>query len=352
MSQVNTQGIEERLERLFGEHVAEGADIAVTRLPGDASNRVYYRVVGGGASVIAMVLADADPHKAAEEISKDTGVIVELPFVNVLRYFERHGLPVPRLLYDGQHEGVLLLEDLGDLTLLEHVGGLDNDAREAVYASAVDHLVAMQAAACRDRDESFLGFRRRFDVDLLYWEFHHFLEYGIEKKGIEVAADDRKSLDETFRVLSERIAAMPEVLVHRDYHSRNLMVAPDGLAIIDFQDALLGPAPYDLASLLRDSYIALDDGAIDRLVERYRLGAEGQGVGRWGSDEFREWFDLVSVQRNLKAAGRFDYINMVKGNPKFLADIPRTLAYVRKNLSRHESLAGLRALARYVEALA
>lgn len=340
--------------QLFRENITEATDIVAEKLPGDASNRSYYRVRGGGQSVIAMVLAPADPHKGAEEIAKDSGVVTELPFVNVLRFLSRAGLPVPKLLYDGQHESVLLLEDLGDVTLLEHALPLGPAERERIYGVAVDQLVRLQRAAYDAvADTSFIGFRRRFDRDLLYWEFHHFLEYGVEKKGIQVAPDDRAALDAAFRQLSDRIASLPEVIVHRDYHSRNLMLHGDRLAIIDFQDALLGPVPYDLASLLRDSYIALGEPLVDRLVEHYweRARAAGLPVGA-SRDEFRAWFDVVSVQRNLKAAGRFDYIHQVKGNPKFLADIPRTLGYVKTNLAKHPELAPLRRLARYVPALA
>lgn len=342
----------DRLPELYRIHVAPAVSPRVEKLPGDASNRSYYRL-HGEPSVIAMVLADADPHKAAaEEITKETDPISELPFTNVLRFLAARRLPVPRLLYDGQHEGVLLLEDLGDLTLLEYALPKGEAERESVYTQAVDQLIALQRPASAAEQKAMIGFRRRFDADLLYWEYHHFLEYGIEKKGIAVSAGDKAALDKSFRELSERIARMPEVLVHRDYHSRNLMLAGGKLAVIDFQDALMGPVPYDLASLLRDSYIAVGEGIIDRLVERYRTAAVAAGLGKWGADEFREWFDLVSVQRNLKAAGRFDYIDQVKQNPKFLADIPRTLAYVKGNLAKHESLKTLRIFGKYVPALA
>ncbi len=299
-----------------------------------------------------MVLAESDPHKQAEEVSKGEGMIDELPFTNVLRFLAGRGVRVPALLYDGQNEGVLLLEDLGDLTLLEVAEKAARAEREALYTQAVDQLSVLQPLPEGAEAAGFVGARRRYDADLLYWEFHHFLEYGIEKKGIQVSPDDRASLDAAFSTLSKRIAAMPRVLVHRDYHSRNLMVHDGQLMVIDFQDALLGPAPYDLASLLRDSYIAVGEEIVDNLVERYRLRAADEGLGKWGRDEFREWFDLVSLQRNLKAAGRFDYIDQVKGNPKFLADIPRTLGYVRQNISKHASLKGLQPLAHYVPALA
>jgi N-acetylmuramate 1-kinase len=343
----------DRLRQLYQAHVSPSEPVLVDRLPGDASNRSYYRITGAGVPVIAMVLADGDPHKAAaEEISKDSGAGEELPFLNVLRFLSRHNLPVPRLLYDGRDEGVLLLEDLGDVTLLDYAGPLAEPEREAVYATAVDELVKLQIAGQAELQGSdCIAYRRRFDGDLLYWEFHHFLEYAIEKKGIVLAAGDRVRLDTAFRRLSDRIAGMAPILVHRDYHSRNLMFSRQRLFLIDFQDALMGPAAYDLASLLRDSYITVGEAVVDRLVERYRMAARDAGIGKWSADEFREMFDLVSVQRNLKAAGRFDYIDQVKGNPKFLADIPRTLGYVKQNLARHASLADLRLLGSYVPAL-
>jgi aminoglycoside/choline kinase family phosphotransferase len=122
------------------------------------------------------------------------------------------------------------------------------------------------------------------------------------------------------------------------------MVDGDRLGVIDFQDALLGPATYDLASLLRDAYIALDERLIDRLVDRFLDGLNAQGQKGISRDAYRRLFDLTSIQRNLKAAGRFVYIDRVKGNPKFLSDIPRTLGYVTRNLAKHSELSTLRAL--------
>jgi aminoglycoside/choline kinase family phosphotransferase len=138
------------------------------------------------------------------------------------------------------------------------------------------------------------------------------------------------------------MAAQPTVLTHRDYHSRNLMVDGGRLGVIDFQDALMGPAGYDLASLLRDAYIALDESLIDELIAEYLDRMEQAGAGRGDRSAFRRLFDFISIQRNLKAAGRFVYIDRVKKNPKFLADIPRVLGYVRRNLAKYPELSTLR----------
>jgi aminoglycoside/choline kinase family phosphotransferase len=157
-----------------------------------------------------------------------------------------------------------------------------------------------------------------------------------------MCADDYLPIRGEFERIAELLAGQPRVFVHRDYHSRNLMVDGQRLGVIDFQDALMGPATYDLASLLRDAYIELDEALIDRLINRYldRLTTYREV---WGNREtFRRLFDLTSIQRNLKAAGRFVYIDRVKGNPKFLADIPRVLNYVKANLLKYPELATLR----------
>ena len=163
---------------------------------------------------------------------------------------------------------------------------------------------------------------------------------------------DEAAIREECRKISEFLASQPRVFVHRDYHSRNLMVAGERLGVIDFQDALMGPATYDLASLLRDAYIALDESLIDRLIDYY-LDQLQEGRHLWTNREaFRRLFDFTSIQRNLKAAGRFVYIDRVKGNPKFLADIPRTLGYVKRNLHKYPELFTLdKLLSHYVPEL-
>ncbi|HEX2055635.1 MAG TPA: phosphotransferase, partial [Nitrospiraceae bacterium] len=175
------------------------------------------------------------------------------------------------------------------------------------------------------------------------WEFEHFLEYGIGAR-LDKPMDpgDSSAVQAEFYKIAELLAGQPQVFVHRDYHSRNLMVDGHRLGVIDFQDALMGPATYDLASLLRDAYIALDEAMIDRLIDHFLDGLAAQGQPCRDRAEFRRLFDLTSLQRNLKAAGRFVYIDRVKRNPKFLADIPRVLGYVKRNLIKYPELAILR----------
>ena len=326
---------------------SEGQFKAFTPLAGDASNRRYFRIelTGGAArSVILMQLAEPEAFKQSEEaISGGTHPVTELPFLNILSHLSKAGVSVPRLYHYDQLAGLLYLEDFGDLTLSEacrEASGADLDAR---YTQAVDALVHMQSKASSPVDPNCLAFHRRFDVPLFMWEFDHFLEYGIvARQGKPMCADDPLPIRGAFETIAKLLAGQPHVFVHRDYHSRNLMVDGERLGVIDFQDALMGPATYDLASLLRDAYIELDETLIDQLINRYLDRVATHREVRINREEFRRLFDFTSIQRNLKAAGRFIYIDRVKGNPKFLADIPRVLNYVKRNLQKYPELDELR----------
>lgn len=329
----------------------QGALDKLIPLAGDASNRRYFRVELTGSatrSVILMQLAEPEAFKQSEEaVSGASHHISELPFLNIQSHMAKAGVSVPRLYHYDQSGGLLYLEDFGDVTLSEFCSGADSADIEARYTQAIAILVRIQSHATTPADPDCLAFHRGFDVPLLMWEFDHFIEYGIEaRQGSRMGDADRAGLRGEFEKISELLAGQPRVFVHRDFHSRNLMVDGDRIGVIDFQDALMGPATYDLASLLRDAYIQLDEPLIDRLIDGYldRMKTEPQIWPR--RDDFRRLFDLTSIQRNLKAAGRFVYIDRVKGNPKFLADIPRTLGYVNRNLQKYPELDQLRKLMR------
>ncbi len=320
---------------------------ALTPLAGDASNRRYYRaVVAGGPphTVIVMQLAEPEGFKQSEEaVSGSIHQISELPFINILSHLATTNVPVPALHYYDQSAGLLYLEDFGDVTLAEAVSQADAPSIESRYKQAINVLVHMQVSATTPANPGCVAFHRSFDAPLLMWEFDHFLEYGIvARRGRSLPDEAVTVIRREFGWIAELLAGQPRVFVHRDYHSRNLMVDGLRLGVIDFQDALMGPATYDLASLLRDAYIRLDETLVDELVTYYLdLLAERRFV--WTNRAaFRRLFDLTSIQRNLKAAGRFVYIDQVKGNPKFLADIPRVLSYVRRNLEKYPELETLR----------
>lgn len=330
-------------------------DLRLQALAGDGSDRRYWRAFFRDAkdrkhTLVVMDLLGVENVVKSEEVTLYHPEDGELPFLNIHRFLTRIGVPVPRVFLEDRERGFVLLEDLGDELLL-HAARDDPARREALYAAAVDILADMHCEAAKERDEDCLAFRQSFTEALLLWEMRHFTEYGIEKRrdaACRVKEADLAALDEGYRRIAVLLAGLPRVFTHRDYHSRNLLVRDGKLWVIDFQDALLGPAVYDLASLLRDSYIDIGDDLVDRMIERYLARREEAEGGPFPRQAFRRDFDYQSLQRNLKAVGRFGFFDVVKGNPNFLPDVPRTLGYVRKNLQRYPELHRLRdALARY-----
>lgn len=315
--------------------------LALDALAGDASNRRYYRLrfltAGTAATRIVMVLAGPEAFKQSEEKVSGGPEPGELPFVNLQRYLARAGVAVPRLDCFDAERGLLVLEDLGDDTLEAAARTADAAGLRALYEAAIDELVRLQVAGTGALDAGCVAASRAFDPPLLTWEFEHFLEYGLDPAR-PLAPAPRTRLLAAFEPLARELAALPRVLVHRDYHSRNLMRHAGRIRVIDFQDALMGPRVYDLASLLRDAYFDLTDPLFDHLV-RYYLDRYRAATGEADDPTaFRRQLDLMSVQRNLKAAGRFVYIHAVKGNDRFLQYIPRTLGYVRRNVARYPEL--------------
>jgi N-acetylmuramate 1-kinase len=328
---------EGRLEEFLRARFGDGADgLTVVPLSGDASTRRYFRLHDGKATrVLALYPEPFEP--------------AELSFAVVRELLAQYGLPVPAILDHDGPRGLLVQDDLGDLTLQEALRTAPDGAPVELYRQAVDQLVCLQREAARGPQRAAC-FQIAFDFEKLSWELHYFLKHFVEgHRGCDLTAEDRAALAEGFHRLSEEIAGWPRVLCHRDYHSRNLMVEDDALYWIDFQDARMGPATYDLASLLRDSYVELPEEFVAEQAEAFRhraLPGEARGV-------FERRFDLMCVQRNLKALGTFGYMATVRENPVYLPYIPRTLAHARRNLARYPELASLRrVLGRHLPELA
>jgi aminoglycoside/choline kinase family phosphotransferase len=321
--------------------------VAYERLKGDASNRTYSRIrlTQGSrpATVVLMELAEPEAFKRSEEaVSGGDASISELPFINIQRYLQGRGVAVPTVHVYEAASGRLLLEDLGDCTLFDAVAGASPERTEALYRSAIDELLMLQTPGAVPERNRCVAFTRRFDQPLFLWELDHFLEYGIEARtGSAVPKAPREAIRRAFTRVAEELAAAPRVFVHRDYHSRNLMLIGERLRVIDFQDALTGPRTYDLASLLRDSYVTLDEGLIDRLIAYYSSSPNHSAVD---PAAFRRLFDVNGFQRNLKAAGRFIYIEKVKGRPTHLPYVTPTLRSARRVLDKYPDFAELRGL--------
>jgi aminoglycoside/choline kinase family phosphotransferase len=285
-----------------------------------------------------------------EEVTKGGAPAVD-PFVDVQRYLEGIGVRVPAIRAFLEPEGLMVLEDLGDEMLETRL--LAGDAPGPLYERAIDQLARLRAHA-EASPGGCVAFTRSFDADLYRWELEHFVEWGLEAwKGAKLSPGEREVADRAFDRIARALEAEPKGFTHRDYQSRNLMVLPGGeQAVIDFQDALLGPRQYDLVALLRDSYVELEPALVDAMLRRYLDRLHAEGGPRLAYGPFRELFDLLTVQRKLKDAGRFVFIDRVKKNPGFLPSIPASLRYVRDAFARRPDLADLRdALARHVPEL-
>ena len=292
--------------------------LRVDALTGDASDRRYFRVIPHGAPSIVLALY-------AKPFDYET-----LPFVNVTTLFEAMPLPVPRLLESGADLGVLAQQDLGDVTLQAHIGGASADERDAWYARAADLLATLQHRGRDLADPRYLPYSIAFDVEKLMWEMDFFIRHFLEAyRGVEFAGAAREALRGELTAIVHELASEPRVLCHRDYHSRNLMVSDGALYMIDFQDARMGPDTYDLASLLRDSYVDLPESLVERLIARF---AASTGVR--DLETFQARFDTMAMQRNLKALGTFGYQATTRANPVYGQYVPRTLRHVRENLAR------------------
>jgi aminoglycoside/choline kinase family phosphotransferase len=299
----------------------------VVALTGDASDRRYYRIVPRqGASFVLSVHAS-------------TFDVASLPFVNIAGLFAAMPVRVPRILGEAGDLGVLALEDLGDITLQARLGAASAAERAALFREAVELIEIIQRRGQDLAGPGFLPYAVAFDVEKLTWEMNFFVKHFLEAySGVSLMPADREELDlELSRVVAE-LAAEPRVLCHRDYHSRNLMLRNGHLHVIDFQDARMGPDTYDLASLLRDSYVYLPESMVNSLIDEYlRLTGRSSEV-----ESFRRRFDLMALQRNLKALGTFGYQTTARGNPVYVQYIPRTLSYVRENLEKYDRFGGLR----------
>jgi aminoglycoside/choline kinase family phosphotransferase len=234
------------------------------------------------------------------------------------------------------------MKDLGDRSLETMIKESKEDFLFFFYEQAMRLLLDMQHQTTLHPDLKCVAFHRRFDGDLLFWELNHFVEYGIEDRcRIKMNLRDKELFSELGHKLCQEISHMPSGFTHRDFQSRNLMLHNYGLWMIDFQDALQGPLLYDLVALLRDSYINIEPVQLAQLLTTFRtfLPKEHPYAGK--SAQLQKDFDLITVQRKLKDAGRFQYIKTVKGNPNFLVHVPHSLQSVKLALERLPEYAGM-----------
>src|SRR5262245_25995972 len=239
----------ERIQRFLDERGIKADQAAIVPLTGDASDRRYFRIIQSDGAPTLVLGLHAEPIDFAS-----------LPVVNVARRLAALALPVPRVLGHSDGLGILALDDLGDLTLQAHLGAASPSEHTALYRQAIAFLDVLQRRGAEIDPDGFVPYRVAFDVEKLTWELDFFLKHFVAGyRGAPITPAQRAAFDEEFGVIAAELAAEPRVLCHRDYHSRNLMLHAGTLHIIDFQDARMGPETYDLASLLRDSYVDLEE---------------------------------------------------------------------------------------------
>lgn len=314
---------------------AHGLQAATLRpASADASFRRYLRVDGAGATFIVM---DAPPeHEDCR------------PFAKVAQLMADAGLHVPRVLAWDEALGFMLLDDLGTQTMIEVVDAQRPQANQALYMRAVDALIAWQLA-------SKPGVLPPYDEALLARELSLFPDWYLGKhRGLVLQDAQRQVLDAQFRLLVERNLASPAVYVHRDFMPRNLMIPRDAseprLGVLDFQDAVHGPITYDIACLMRDAFLSWDEEFVIDITVRYWEKALKAGLpvdADFG--EFYRAVEWMGLQRHLKVAGIFARLTLRDGKPRYLADAPRFIGYIRATAGRYRELAPLARLVDEIE---
>jgi len=342
---VSASSLETEIARLVRRAWKEGVRVLGVRpLAGDASSRSYFRVELAGApwpTAVLLKQSGSGLSISSDELSSISEPVKEMPFLNVQRYLRENGIAVPEVYAADSERGLALLEDVGDTTLWDACSGGDV---LGLFRSAVDELVALERAGEDRPDPECIAFQQRFDARLFLWELDHFLEYGFA--GRALAAADRTALRRRFEELAEELADGPSTIAHRDYHSWNLFVRDGRIRVIDFQDALVAPVPYDLATLLNDraTPTRVTPALEQQLVAHFcRRRAESGGEEAAPQVFLARYFRFV-LQKSFKIIGRFQYLETVKGKHGYVAMLPHTYATVRRCFENLPDLADLHGL--------
>ncbi len=299
----------------FLEKTLSFKDIKILPLAGDASNRKYYRIVHSEESWVLMKWEPFNPD--------------EYPFLSVLQHFANNGIQVPKVVGMSPSEGLVLLEDLGDLTLERRFW--ENQNQETViffYKMALDEIIKIHGKASQNKSNC-TAFKIQFDTEKLLWELNYGKDNLIEGVlNADLSPKVKDELQKVFLNICETLHNEPKVICHRDYHSRNLMIKLDKMFVIDFQDARMGPVQYDLVSLFRDSYVDLEDGTVAQLMDYYLAQTKSFLPQNFSREHFNQIYELQSLQRCFKACGSFASFYHQRGDKRYLKYLTPTLKRV------------------------
>ncbi len=311
-------------------------DVTIHPLAGDASNRKYFRAIAGDETWVLMAW---DPFE-------DNG---RYPFLNVRDHFAKHDVRVPQVIAKDPARGLVLLEDLGDLTLERKFWESQNQQLVLpYYKQAVDELIKIHYPATFDRSDC-VAFGIAFDTEKLLWEMNYGRDHlivGLSQ--VKLTSVEAKALDRVFLKICQTLDAETKFIAHRDYHSRNVMLKLGKLRVIDFQDARMGAVQYDLVSLLRDSYVNLDEQMCEALLGYYlERRSEFKSVGHLmdvSREKFNHIFEMQTVQRCFKACGSFSSFYCLRQDTRYLKYIHQTLQTVKKSLEKFSEFAEFNAV--------
>lgn len=291
----------------------------VTPLAGDASSRRYSRLSSGDKSWVLMEWEPFDPDNYS--------------LLSVQKHFKKNNILVPEVVAVSGPLGIILYEDLGDITLEQEFYRTRNPYGVlGYYRMALDELLKIHLIASKDNTSPCVAFNLAFDVEKLSWELNftrtHFLE------GILNFNQMGSELEKEFIAISSILNNQPKFIQHRDYHSRNIMIYQSKVRVIDFQDARMGLVQYDLVSLLRDAYVPVPESLENELLQYYLYRARADFDIEWNSDEFKYLYEVQSLQRLIKAVGSFASFWMLRKDRRYLKYIPDTLKKVQMGLEK------------------
>lgn len=303
----------------------DSTQYSIYQLAGDASARKYYRVIKDEKTWILMFW---EPFQ-----------VDKYPFISVCKHFQSAQVHVPEIVSVGADLGVMLLNDLGDLTLERKFWESSNEQDSKLfYLKALDEIIKIHFDATQMKTQS-TALSTQFDTAKFMWEMNYAKEHLIE--GVlqyKLSSDVSQELDKAFLLMCERLHQQPKVICHRDYHSRNIMLKLDQVYVIDFQDARMGPIQYDLVSLLKDSYVDISDQYATELLNYYLETSGIKSNKKFSSEQFNEIYELQSVQRCFKACGSFASFMNMRQDKRYLKYLTATLKKVLRSLADFQEL--------------